>query len=486
MSLRSENERGIERVIMVQTVSLTGTAQRHRNSRPDGPDGPDSPDSDVDVLVVGAGLSGLVAARRVCAGGASVRVVEARQRVGGRTLTVPLGRGYADLGGQWLSPTQDRVAALARELGAQTHPQERAGQTLVVRAEHRARTWLDRLPGVHVLELGRRLRALERMAGSVPMDAPHIGARAQQWREWALGDWISSTVRTHKARESLRLLAELHLGADVEEVSLLYFLHFLGATSGATGAALGGRESRIVGGAQSISHKLAQSLGERVQLGSAVTRVDRGEHSIEVFCGARRTRARRVVLALSPTLIGALDVHPPWPDERVRLHRAHTMSPVIKCALAYEQPFWRAAGLSGEAYRTDGLVRAIVDHSAPDGQQPALMAFLTGSAARSVSGLSASARRARVIDAVAAILGDSARRVTDYVDADWPADALSTGCVAVVGRGGPDAAFAALRRPVGRIHFAGTETAIRWPHYMDGAVEAGQRAADEVLAALAS
>ena len=437
-----------------------------------------------DVLVVGAGLSGLVAARRVCAGGASVRVLEARERVGGRTLTVPLGAGLADLGGQWLSPTQDRLAALARELGVPTHLQDRTGETLLVRGPQRARTWLARIPGAHVLELAYRLRTIGRMVAAVPADEPQRAARAQSFREQTLGDWISSTVRTDRARESLRLLTALHLGVEVDEVSLLYFLHVMGATSGVTGAGQGGGEERFVGGAQTLCTQLAEPLGDRVQLGHPVTRLRWREGAVELFGGDRWIRARRAILAMPPALIGALDVTPPWPAARRQLHRAQTMSPVIKCALAYNEPFWREAGLSGEAYHSHGLVRAVVDHSAPDGRQPALMAFVTGASARAVSGLPGAVRRAQIIEAMVELFGEPARAVIDYADKDWPADDLSAGCVAVMGKGAPDDCFSALRQPVGPVHFAGTETAVRWPHYLDGAIEAGQRAADEVLAAL--
>lgn len=436
-----------------------------------------------DVLVIGAGLSGLVAAHRLHAQGASVRVLEARERVGGRALTVPLGAGRVDLGGQWLSPTQDRLAALARELSVTTRPQERAGETLLVRADRRARTWLSRVPGAHALELARRLRALDAMSRTVPGDAPQRAEMARAWSQQSLGDWISANVRTDQARESLQLLNALHLGVEIEEVSLLSFLHIMGATSGLTGSELDGSEVSFVGGAQLLCERLARILRDRIQLGQRVTRIDRRDDAIEIVCGARRERGRYAILALSPALIAGLDAQPPWPAERRNFQSApRTMAPVIKCALAYSEPFWRSASLSGEAYHSHGLVRAVVAHSEP--AQPALMAFVIGDAARSISGLPNDERQRRVVDAVAELFGPSARAPLAYVDKDWSADELSGGCVAVAGVGAPDAHWAALRKPIGRVHFAGTETAVRWPNYLDGAVEAGQRAADEVLGAL--
>jgi monoamine oxidase len=169
------------------------------------------------------------------------------------------------------------------------------------------------------------------------------------------------------------------------------------------------------------------------------------------------------------------------------------LAPVIKAVFAYEQPFWRHAGLSGEAYSTHGHVRAVVDHTSGDhtsgdhalAEQPALMAFVVGDQARALSRVPAARRRAVIGAELVELFGEHAARPSDYVDMDWPADPWSPGCVAVMGPGRMTANLAELREPVGPIHFAGTETATRWPGYLDGAIEAGERAAAEVLATLA-
>lgn len=440
----------------------------------------------LDVVVLGAGLSGLVAARHLAARGLSVRVLEARDRVGGRTLSLPLGRGVADLGGQWMAPTQDRLAGLAAELGVDTHAQHRSGRMVLGRSARRASTWLARVPGLHTVELAYRLRELERMGRAVSPDDPESSPDASSLRERSLGDWLAKNVRTARAREVVRLLAELHLGAEPEDVSLLYFLYFARATSGVSGRVdIGpsGRELRFVGGAQVLCQRIADQLGERVSLGRPVTAVDH-EHGarVTVHAGGETVHARHAILAMAPALLERIAFSPRLPGARLRLAQGAPLSPVIKCALAYEQPFWRQAGFSGEAYRLDGTVRAVVDHTSAGGEQPALMAFIVGDAARAASGMDPDVLRARVTGEVAELFGDRARAVIDYQAKDWPADPWSTGCVAVMGRGMPERVWRALREPVGRLHFAGTETATRWPHYLDGAIEAGERAAEEVLA----
>lgn len=450
-----------------------------------------------DAIVVGAGLSGLVAARALVRAGASALVLEARDRVGGRTYTAPLGRGLADLGGQWMAPNQHRLHALAHELGLETFPQYRHGRILIRHAPRRARSWLSRVPGLptalSTIELAYRARQLDRMSRQVPAGDPLSAIQADRWDALSLGAWLRHCVRTQRARDMLAMTAQLHLAAEPDQISLLYFLHALGATSGLTGRdqwTADAPELRFAGGAQELCTRLADELGPRIRLGSPVTAIEysggqpggpanapSGNH-VHVRCGQDCHDARHVILALAPPLIRAIDMD--LPPARRRLHDAMHLAPVIKCVLAYDQPFWRHAGLSGEAYCAHGPVRAVVDHTSANDGQPALMAFVVGAEARALSALSAAERRAIIVRELCDLFGPAAGEPTDGIDMNWPADPWSPGCVAILGPGHMADTHGALRRPVGRVHFAGTETATRWPGYLDGAIEAGERAAAEV------
>lgn len=441
----------------------------------------------LDVVVIGAGLSGLVAGRRLAAGGASVRVLEARDRVGGRTLSVPLAGGLADLGGQWITPTQDRVAALADELAVERFAQYRDGTMLLVgRAPSGpAMNWLDRLPLVHHLELGHRIRQLDRLAGRISPEAPAAAAGAPGWDRMTLQQWLDARVRTGRARDMLTLLAHLHFAAEPAELSFLYVLHALRSTGGVVGtSAFADGEMRLAGGAQRLSIRLAEGLGDRVRLGRPVTGIEHGARALTVWCGPEAHRARFAVLALPPALADGIQVQPPFPAARASLQASMPLGPVIKCVLAYARPFWRERGLSGEAYSPAGPVRAVVDHTGPRGRSPALQAFVVAGQARRLSACTAEERRQEVTRALVAMFGDDAGQPVAYADENWPRDPWSAGCVSIMGPGTLTRCHHALRAPVGRIHFAGTETALRWPHYLDGAVEAGERAAAEVLARL--
>ncbi len=211
--------------------------------------------------------------------------------------------------------------------------------------------------------------------------------------------------------------------------------------------------------------------------------IDHDEAGVAVRSGDRRYRAGAVILALAPVLIAGMEIRPALPGPRLRLQEGMRPAPAIKCALAYSRPFWRAAGLSGEAYSNAGVVRAVVDHSSGDGGQAALMAFIVGDPAREMSGRPESEIAAVVVDELAELFAgcDGAESPSEVAVMDWVADPWSAGCVALLGPGLLTEHQTSLRQPVGRIHFAGTETAVRWPNYLDGAVEAGQRAAAEVL-----
>ncbi|MEM9493748.1 MAG: FAD-dependent oxidoreductase [Myxococcota bacterium] len=190
-------------------------------------------------------------------------------------------------------------------------------------------------------------------------------------------------------------------------------------------------------------------------------------------------------MALAPGLIADIALSPPMPEGRARAAAALRLTPVLKCAAAYDAPFWRRRGLSGEVYQTRGAIRAVVDHSAPDGGQPALLIFVVGDAARALSARPDDERRAIVLDELAALLGDDAAHPVAWAAKDWLSDRWSPGCVAITAAGRPVPTPAILAQPLGRVHLAGTETARRWPNYMDGAIEAGERAAAEILDRLA-
>lgn len=445
-----------------------------------------------DAIVIGAGLSGLVCARRLAAAGRDVVVLEARDRVGGRLHGGQLAGATVDLGGQWMSVSQPRLLALATELGVRSAPQPRAGRALFADAES---SWLARTGTLfaQLLAVWKIQRAIRRLPADVtaraaaaqptpgapaqradaPRLAPGAAAELADADATPLDAWLASQIANPVARARIAMHAELVLAADLASVSLLAYLARLSATGGFSprGPDLpgGGRDHRFVGGAHQLALRLAADL--RVELGQPVLAIDQAD-GLTVRTPDSTYEARDVVLALPPRLAAAIDS--PLPAA-LRAHAAATQrGAVVKVFAAYARPVWRAAGLSGEAYFPHAPVRAVVDASPPDRDLGILLGFLVGPDAESWHLRPAADRRAAVLAQFATLAGPAP--ALDYLEADWAVDAHASGCVAVSPPGTLTTA-PAWRGSFGRLHLAGTETATRWPGYMEGAIEAGERAA---------
>lgn len=442
-----------------------------------------------DVLVVGAGVAGLTAARRLSAAGRSVHVLEARDRVGGRTCTVPFAGGPVDLGGQWIGPGQDRVIALARELGVGTFPQHHRGRKVACLGDGRV-TYRGLLPRVRLralLELGLAMQRIDWRARKVALDAPWSTGDAAAWDQRTAGAWLDELARTPEARGLLEVATQAIFAADSDALSLLYFLFYVRSGRGITALTSirgGAQQDRLVGGVQQLSQRLADRLMGHVRLDSPVRAAAQDDHGVTVHTAAGPLRARTLVVAVPPALARGIDFAPALPPERAALHADMPMGSVVKCVVAYERPFWREQGFSGEVVLDRGPLRMLFDDCGPDGTHPALVAFAVGSAAKAFGALPEAERRAEVLRTIDRAFGTAPPPLA-YIDKDWTADPWSAGCyVGVMPPGLLTRAGEALRRPCGRIHFAGTETAVRWAGYIDGAIESGERAADEVLARL--
>ena len=444
----------------------------------------------VDVAVVGAGLAGLSAASLLAAGGASVVVLEARDRVGGRTWTLPVGSARFDLGAQWIGPGQERLAALARRLGVETFPTWASGDKLLDDGAAVAR-YPGVIPALRPLELAElhlALRRIDRMTRRVSARDPASSLDAARLDALTVAD-PARRIRSGRVRALFATAIGSIFGVEPAEMSLLWFLAYLRAGGGLMRLARvegGAQERRFVGGAQGLAEKLADELGV-VATGAAVRRIRQsgggGDPAGEVVVTSDRGQvaARRAIVAVPPPLAARIELEPAAPAARDQLLQRHAMGALVKLVVAYEQPFWRQRGLSGEAVAiAGGPVAVTFDNTSHDQRQPALVAFIQGRAARQWDG-----DLAPVLEQLARWFGDQARRPVAVARCDWAAEPWSRGCpVAVVAAGGLTSTGTSLRQPSGRIHVAGTESAVEWTGYLEGALESGERAAREVLRAL--
>jgi monoamine oxidase len=449
-----------------------------------------------DVAIVGAGLAGLSAARKLVAAGHSVVVLEARDRVGGRTLNADLGDGHVtELGAQFIGPTHDRIAALAKAVGVPTYATFNAGQDVSIfsgrRGTYPATPGIPTDPDITTI-LGPILK-LDQLATEVPVDAPWTARRAAEFDRQTLEDYKVANVSNPIGAAAFDLACRVIWGAEPRELSLLYALAFIaGAGNARTPGSLvrlittpnGAQESRCVGGSQVVSERVAERLGRRVVLGTPARRIAQDGDGVRVIGSGLTVRAKRAVVTVPPVLALDIAFSPVLPRSKLRLLRGLRPGHTIKAEAVYPRPFWRDAGLSGQCIG-DAPVAATFDNSPPDGSIGVLMGFIVGAPARRHHGLSAAQRRAEVLESFAGYVGDAARTPTGYVEKDWTDDRWTKGCPTahtppgVLRRYGP-----ALRRATGRVHWAGSETSTFWQGYMDGAVRSGERAADEVSKAL--
>ncbi|MGN6160873.1 MAG: flavin monoamine oxidase family protein [Marmoricola sp.] len=456
----------------------------------------------VDVVVVGGGISGLVTARALAQKGKRVLVLEARNRVGGRTLNHRLSTGQViESGGAFIGPTQDHIAALAAELKVPTFPEYNTGNSTYVSSGplsgllgHR-QTYSGTVPQdpTILLDAAWLQNQFDTWAAEIDVNAPWAHPRAKEWDAMTVRDYITrNAVNAAGIDNLIECWTQPGFGADTGELSLLYVLHYIacsgdeknkGTFERNSNTADGAQERRFVGGSQLISLRLAQQLGSRVALNAAVTKIVQTSTHVEVTSKRGTVRAAHIVVACPPPLVRKIQWYPHLPARRAALMNALTMGHLMKCDAVYSTPFWRKAGLNGFGISDHGATRAVFDNTPPQPGSPGvLLAFVGGGTWRQYGTMTLANRRAAVLQGFAEMFGPEALHPIDYVEHDWDHEPWTTGGPVAIYKPGVMSTYgSSIRTPFGRVHWAGTETSTYWTGYMDGAVRAGQRAAAEIL-----
>ncbi|NKZ77624.1 NAD(P)-binding protein [Rhodococcus hoagii] len=453
--------------------------------------------STTDVIVVGAGLAGLTAARRLVDAGLAVQVVEARDRVGGRTLNHDLGDGRAvDSGGQFVGPTQDRVLALAKELGVETFSTFDQGLSTYVK-NGTARTFTGDVPPdpAALADVGALILRVNRAARSIPVDEPWNARGARSLDSQSLTSWIRRGAVTDGGLDLLNVLLGSAFGGSATDASALFGLWYVAGagneyTAGTVERMIGVRgaaqDSRFHGGAQMLSLRLADELGDAVALGEPVRRVEQDGRGVRVFSDNREWSASRVVVAVPPVLASRIAWDPLLPAQQDALFSRMALGTLCKIEAVYPEPFWRKDGLSGQGVFRDpsSPVCSMFDNSPPDGGPGILMGFVGGAQWRRWVSLPAGQRRGEVLRAFATVVGKQALTPVEWIEQDWTKEEWT--------RGGPTSVLApgvvtelGMWRdvPFRRVHWAGAEHSPYWNGYLDGAVRSGESSAAEVIAA---
>jgi monoamine oxidase len=381
---------------------------------------------------------------------------------------------------------------LAGAVGVGTFRTYNQGQNILRLGHHTERYPAD--PGISlngdydaVLKL---VPVIDRMAHQVSPTQPWRARHAAEWDRTSLAQFAYPKLHSHGARGLLQTATQAVWGVQPEDLSLLYVLAYVaGAGNQANPGSFlrlvttagGAQESRLLGGSQVVSERVAAGIGNRVVLGQPVHAIEHGARGVRVHGRTLTVEADAVIVAMNPRLTGQISYRPALPAAWRGLFASAVNGHLIKAEAVYSTPFWRESGFSGQVVADVGFCTSTFDNSPPDGSYGVLFGFIGGAPARHFARRSAAERRAAALENLAHYVGPRARHPLEYVEMDWTRERWTQGCPTgyfrpcILTRYGR-----ALGRPVGRVHFAGTETADFWAGYMDGAVRSGERAAREV------
>jgi monoamine oxidase len=445
--------------------------------------------ADVDVCVVGAGFAGLTAALRLKQAGHSVTLLEARDRVGGRTFTVERDDGsWIDKGGAWVGPTQDRIYALMDEFGVKTFKQYHDGEAMMV-VDGKQYRYEGTVPWTMSpwasLNLGAAMLELGQMCRSVPLEAPWEAKKAQKWDRMTLAQWLDKNVRSKAAHDLLDTAISGCYTSAASEISMLFMLYQMGSAGGPS-FVLGGegasQDSRVVGGMGAIYRPMAAELGDAVQLSQPVRYIMQDSHGVTVRSEHDSIRARRVIVAVPLAIASQIIYEPMLPTDRSFLHQRMPSGAIVKVSIVYGEPFWRADGLCGQSAAPGSLATVTIDACTDSGTPGILCVIIEGPTARQYERLDEDGRRQALLNALVERFGAKAGKPVDYVEQNWSRERYSGGGMLSHAPPGVLTEFGhALRRACGRIHWAGTETSAKMCGWIDGAIRSGERAADEVM-----
>lgn len=439
-----------------------------------------------DVVVVGAGPSGLTAARELNKAGLTVAVLEARDRVGGRTWTDTVDGAMLEIGGQWVSPDQTALLDLLQELNLETYPRYRDGESIYIGADGIPVRYTGETFPVDpdtAVEMDRLVALLDGLAAEIGPTEPWVHPKARELDTISFHHWL----RQNSANEE----ACRNIGLFIAGGMLTKPAHAFSALQAVLMAASAGSfthltdedfilDRRVVGGMQQVSLLQAQELGEDVILSSPVRTINwepdsDGGHRVSVISDRATVNARFVIMAVPPNLYSRVSFNPPLPRRQHQMHQHQSLGLVIKVHAVYSTPFWRDKGLSGTCFGADALVQEVYDNTNHGDPRGTLVGFVSDEKADAVFELSAEERKKAILASIAGYLGDEALAAEVYYESDWGSEEWTRGAYASsYDLGGLHRYGKDQHTPVGPIYWSSSDLAAEGYQHVDGAIRMGR------------
>lgn len=446
----------------------------------------------VDVVVVGAGLSGLMAARELRRKGLSVRILEARERTGGRMIRQTTRTGAViDLGGQWGGATHHRFQALVDELNIATFPSYYDGKGVFLWDGQRVEADLAKEPSNSVLlfeadQIGQpadqinkaksAMKAFRVIAASIDPARPWTAPNAVELDRTTIRSWCEKNSQSRLSDFELEWLSVVggSGGFDPWDASILHL-----AWTQAVAPQDEGPESWLLNGAAGqVAERLTDELKPFISLNAPVYGIDQDDRGVTVHLGeGRQVQAKCAVVAIPLPLRNKITFRPDLPAQTRSFLQRSPMGSMIKIFAIYKAAFWRRQNLNGFAVGNLKTLELTADSSLPSGTPGILASFVTASAAVAFQQMTPVQQRKAVLDDLVAYWGPEAGSPEELIIQNWNQESWSTGAfTSFVTPGAWTTYGQQWQESHGRVHWAGTEASSRWPGYFEGAIEAGIQA----------
>lgn len=447
------------------------------------------PELERDVVIIGAGASGLTAATRLRAAGLSVAVLEARDRVGGRLWTNDIEGATLEIGGQWVSPDQDALIETLEELGLETYSRYREGDSVYINALGAHTRFTGEIFPVEAStqrEMERLIRVLDVLVAEIGPREPWAHPMAEELDSVTWIDWLESQTEDIEARDNIALfIAEAMITKPAHAFSALQAI-LMAASAGSFSHLVDADfilDKRVVGGLQQVPLLLAEKLGDDVFLSQPVRRLDWSESGVTATADGMTVKARHAIVAVPPNLYSRIDFQPSLPRRQQQMHQHLSLGLVIKVHAVYESPFWRDAGLSGTAFSPYEIVHEAYDNTNFEDPRGTLVGFVSDTKADHLFTLPAEERKQIILTSLSHYYGEQALNPVVYYESDWGSEEWTRGAYAAsFDMGGLHRYGADLRTAVGPIHWSCSDLAAEGYQHVDGAIRMGRETADAILA----